>query len=170
MHCFFCKQEKEIDEEEESEDEDADFEVEIEEALESDDEGLDPEGRKRKRPHRPETREKRRQRAKLQNKVRLLGLAKTPLRPLLPYMGTMPANSSIAECTKIQNDSKGWLSNAKKRPLVNGFTAHQIGQLYCLIHEHVQLLLQVFSLCILEPARQQMAIDTHQMLMELVEK
>ncbi|CAK9860777.1 unnamed protein product [Sphagnum jensenii] len=166
------KQEKEIDEEEESEDEDADFEVEIEEALESDDEGLDQEGRKRKRPHRPETREKRRQRAKLQNKVRLLGLAKTPLRPLLPYTGSMPANSSIAERTKIQNDraSKGWLSNAKQRPPVNGFTAHQIGQLYCLIHEHVQLLLQVFSLCILEPARQQMAIDTHRMLMELVEK
>jgi hypothetical protein len=172
LHCFFGKQEKEIDEEEESEDEDADFEVEIEEALESDDEGLDQEGRKRKRPHRPETREKRRQRAKLQNKVRLLGLAKTPLRPLLPYTGSMPANSSIAERTKIQNDraSKGWLSNAKQRPPVNGFTAHQIGQLYCLIHEHVQLLVQVFSLCILEPARQQMAIDTHRMLMELVEK
>ncbi len=68
MHCFFGKQEKEIDEEEESEDEDADFEVEIEEALESDDEGLDQEGRKRKRPHQPETREKCRQRAKLQTK------------------------------------------------------------------------------------------------------
>jgi hypothetical protein len=131
LHCFFGKQEKETDEEEESEDEDADFEVEIEEAFESDDEGLDQEGRKRKRPHRPETREKRRQRAKLQNKVRLLHLAKTPLRPLLPYMGGMPANSSIAEHTKIQNDSKGWLSNATKRPPVNGFTAHQIGQLYC---------------------------------------
>jgi hypothetical protein len=172
LHCFFGKQEKETDEEEESEDEDADFEVEIEEAFESDDEGLDQEGRKRKRPHRPETREKRRQRAKLQNKVRLLHLAKTPLRPLLPYTGSMPANSSIAERTKIQNDraSKGWLSNAKQRPPVNGFTAHQIGQLYCLIHEHVQLLVQVFSLCILEPARQQMAIDTHRMLMELVEK
>jgi hypothetical protein len=85
-------------------------------------------------------------------------------------MGSMPANSSIAERTKIQNDSKGWLSNSKKWPPVNGSTAHQIGQLYCLIHEHVQLLLQVFSLCIWEPARQQMAIDTHWMLMELVEK
>ncbi len=144
MHCFFGKQEKETDEEEESEDEDADFEVEIEEAFESDDEGLDQEGRKRKRPQRPETREKRRQRAKLQNKVRLLALAKTPLRPLLPYMGGTPADSSIAERTKIQNDSKGWFSNAKKRPPVNGFTAHQIGQLYCLIHSTSNYFYRIF--------------------------
>ncbi len=50
MHCFFGKQEEEIDEVDESEAGDADFEVEIEEAFESDDEGLDQEGRKRKCP------------------------------------------------------------------------------------------------------------------------
>lgn len=167
------KQEKAIEEESESEDEDADFEIEIEEALESDfEECVNGEGRKRKQGRTPETREKRRQRAKLQNKVRLLGLAKAPLRPLLPYAGCMPVNASVAERSKIMADraSKAWSSNAKRRPAVNGFTAHQIGQLYCLMHEHVQLLVQVFAMCVLEPARQQVAIDTHRMLMELVEK
>lgn len=167
------QQEKVIEEESESEDEDADFEVDFEDALESDlEEGFDGEGQKRKRGRRPETREKRRQRAKLQNKVRLLGLAKAPLRPLLPYVGSMPANASVAERSKIMADKacKSWPFVAKSQAPVNGFTAHQIGQLYCLIHEHVQLLVQVLAMSTLEPGREQIALDTHRMLMDLVEK
>ena len=162
-----------VEEESESEDEDADFEVDIEDALESDlEEGLDGEGQKRKRGRRPETREKRRQRAKLQNKVRLLGLAKAPLRPLLPYVGSMPVNASVAERSKIMAEkaNKSWPLVVKTQAPVNGFTAHQIGQLYCLIHEHVQLLVQVLAMSTLEPGREQIALDTHCMLMELVEK
>jgi len=100
--------------------------------------GLDQEGWKRKCLHQPLIREK----ENMENKVHLQDQAKTPLRPLLPYMDNMPANASIAERTKIQIDraSKGWLSNARKQLPINGFIAHQIGQLYCLIHEHVQLL------------------------------
>lgn len=147
------KQEKGI-EESESEDEDADFEVEIEEALESDlEEGVDGIGRRRKRARRPVTRGKRRKRERVQIKVLHTGRAKAPLRPLLPYAS---GNVSVGERT----------SSAER----HGFTAHQIGQLYCLMHEHVQLLLQVYAMCILEPAMQQTAADTHRMLMELVEK
>lgn len=141
-------------EESESEDEDADFEVEIDEALESDiEEGLDGVGRKRKRARRPVTREKRRKRESL---IRA-GLAKAPLRPILPYAGIERGRILAG-------------SSAKKQPPYNGFTAHQVGQLYCLMHEHVQLLLQVHAMCILEPGMQQVAMDTRGMLMELVEK
>lgn len=162
------KQEKGIAESE-SEDEDADFEVEIEEALESDFEDvLDGIGRKRKRARRPVTRGKRRKRENVQNKVLSKGRAKAPLRPLLPYTG----NVSIGERSRFSAGSapRPWLCSAKRHSSDCGFTAHQIGQLYCLMHEHVQLLLQVYAMCILEPAMQQTAVETHRMLMELVEK
>jgi hypothetical protein len=165
--CMALKLEKVI-EESESEDEDADFEVEIEEALESDiEEGLDGISRKRKRARRPVTREKRRKRESLQNKVVRVGRAKAPLRPLLPYSrnGSVERSRVLAGST-----SRPWICSAKKQPPYNGFTAHQIGQLYCLMHEHVQLLLQVYAMCILEPAMQQTAVEANRMLMELVEK
>lgn len=66
--------------------------------------------------------------------------------------------------------NKSWPLVVKTQAPVNGFTAHQIGQLYCLIHEHVQLLVQVLAMSTLEPGREQIALDTHCMLMELVEK
>jgi len=162
------KQEKGI-EESESEDEDADFEVEIEEALESDiEEGVDGIGRKRKRARRPVTRGKRRKRESVQNKVLYTGRAKAPLRPLLPYA----ENVLVGERSRCLagSASRPWICGADRHPSDCWFTAHQIGQLYCLMHEHVQLLLQVYAMCILEPAMQQTAVDTHRMLMELVEK
>nr|ACM45448.1 DUO pollen 3-like protein [Physcomitrium patens] len=153
----------------ESEDEDADFEVEIEEALESDiEESLDGISRKRKRARRPVTREKRRKRESLQNRVLLSGRSKAPLRPLLPCA----RNVSVSNRSRfsIGSAARPWITNTKIHPLVCGFTAHQIGQLYCLMHEHVQLLLQVYVMCKLEPTMQQTAVDTYRMLMELVEK
>lgn len=152
--CMVSKQEKVI-EESESEDEDADFEVEIEEALESDIEGVDGIARKRKRARRPVTRENRRKRESLR-----VGRAKAPLRPLLPC-----SKNVSAEQTRLLAGS-----DKKQVPSYCGFTAHQIGQLYCLIHEHVQLLLQVYAMCVLEPAMQEMAANTRRMLMELGEK
>ncbi|KAJ7515369.1 hypothetical protein O6H91_22G011800 [Diphasiastrum complanatum] len=161
------------DEEDDDEDDDADFEVEIEEGLGSDyedaSEKVNQKIKHQEIGRRPETREKTRER--IQNKEKLLGLAKTPLRRLLPYTGSSNADDTIGEGNALfEGTSKGWQTNATNRGAVNGFTAHQIGQLYCLIHEHVQLLLQVFSLSILEPSRQQIAIDVHKMLMELAEK
>lgn len=40
---------------------------------------------------------------------------------------------------------------------IKGFTPHQIGQLHCLIHEHLQLVIQVFYLCVLDSSRQHVA-------------
>ncbi|KAG0558050.1 hypothetical protein M758_10G001000 [Ceratodon purpureus] len=126
-----------------------------------------PRGRKRKRGRRPVTREKRRKRKSLQNKVVRAGFAKAPLRPLLPYSGNSSGEGSRFLAGSA---SRLWMGSAKKQPSCYGFTAHQIGQLYSLMHEHVQLLLQVYAMCILEPSMQQVAIDTRRMLMELVEK
>lgn len=61
-------------------------------------------------------------------------------------------------------------SSSAEDGFVNGFTPHQIGQLYCLIHEHVQLLIQVFSLCVLEPSRQQTASQVQGLISEMLHK
>jgi len=143
------------------EDNDADFEIEIEEALESDDDTALGKGKKRKHWEtfrRPETRKKSRQRTSVQTKDRLLGLAKTPLRPLLPSRTNSQTRSCYGEGKIITSDQTSHDGvHIEKTNLINGFTAHQIGQLHCLIYEHVQLLIQVFSLCVLDPSRQQIA-------------
>ncbi|KAL2652074.1 hypothetical protein R1flu_020202 [Riccia fluitans] len=155
-------------EDEDDEDEDADFEFEIEEALESDYDDASGFTRKRRR-RRPETRENRRQRAKAQSKGTHLSQTKAPLRPLLPHTSSLSYSSS-GKRNFPDGVEQVWAPNVKKKVPVNGFTAHQIGQLYCLIHEHVQLLVQVHAMCALEPSRQQIANDTRRMLMELTDK
>ncbi|CAM6127949.1 unnamed protein product [Calypogeia fissa] len=139
-------------EDEDEEEEDVDFEIEIEELLESDDASESVQRRKRKR---PETREKRRQRARFQSRG--------PLRQLLPHVGGFTDNVS-----KVVNTA--WSSNVNRGPPVSGFTAHQIGQLHSLIHEHVQLLIQTHSICVCDPARQREASDSRNLLLELAEK
>ncbi|KAH9304149.1 hypothetical protein KI387_008553, partial [Taxus chinensis] len=162
------------DEDDDDEDNDADFEIEIEEALESDDEIIGRENRKRKHWEnfrRPNTREMRRQRTSIESKDRLLGLAKTPLRPLLPLTETLRAQSRSLEgksFTSGQSAHDG--VHIQNRDLQTGFTAHQIGQLHCLIHEHVQLLVQVFSLCVLDPSKQHIALEARRMMNELFDK
>ncbi|KAL3699785.1 hypothetical protein R1sor_017807 [Riccia sorocarpa] len=157
---------QETKEDEDDEDEDADFEFEIEEALESDYDDASGFTRKRKR-RRPETRKNRRQRAKAESKGTHVSQSKAPLRPLLPHTSSLTYSSG----EKISDGGEQvWGPNVKKKAPVNGFTAHQIGQLYCLIHEHVQLLVQVHAMCALEPSRQQITNDTKRMLMELVDK
>lgn len=162
------------DEDDDDEDNDADFEIEIEEALESDDETALGKGRKRKHWEtfrRPETRKKSRQRTSVQTKDRLLGLAKTPLRPLLPSTTNSETRSRYAEGKIVMSDQSSPDGlHVEKTNLINGFTAHQIGQLHCLIYEHVQLLIQVFSLCVLDPSRQQIAQEARKMLIEFVDK
>lgn len=162
------------DEDDDDEDNDADFEIEIEEALESDDETALGKGRKRKHWEtfrRPETRKKSRQRTSFQTKDRLLGLAKTPLRPLLPSTTNSQTRSCYTEGKIITSDQTSHDGlQIEKTDLINGFTAHQIGQLHCLIYEHVQLLIQVFSLCVLDPSRQQTAQEARKMLIEFVDK
>ncbi|XP_042497740.1 uncharacterized protein LOC122076494 [Macadamia integrifolia] len=172
-------QEKEIvDDEDEDEDEenDADFEIEIEEALESDlDESQPGKGQKSKHEgvgRRPETRQNRRQKSSVHGKRNLLGLAKRPLRPLLPFvpntqLSPFPALDLPRETSET---SPHFSSSSAQSGLINGFTRHQIGQLYCLIHEHMQLLIQVFSLCVLEPSRQHITREVQEMISEMVHK
>ncbi|KAI4298688.1 hypothetical protein L6164_032218 [Bauhinia variegata] len=154
----------------EDEDNDADFEIELEELLESDiDENaavktrkeLDGAGR------RPETRQNKRQTASSQCEKKISGQVKRPLRPLLPSLHNgllAPGKSLLPEATLSFRSSTSGMG------LVNGFTPQQIGQLYSLIHEHVQLLIQVFSLLVLDPSRQQIASQIQSLLFELLHK
>lgn len=141
------------------EDNDADFEIEIEEALESDVDDcmmkskLDEEFVRSNR--RPQTRQNRRQKSNTQNKKTLKEKGTGQLRPLLPVMPSAPVTS--VPCMGASH------------PL-NGFMAHQIGQLYSLIYEHVQLLIQIYSLCVLEPSRQHIASQVKGLLSELLHK
>lgn len=144
---------------------DADFELEIEEALESDpDEPVDNianEARaKGGRAHRrPETRQKKRMEFSSSDNHQTdlaTGLTKTALlRPLVPYIP--PGQATVPSAPTVLGQ-------------LFGFTAQQIGQLYVMLHEHVQLLVQVFSVSVLDPARQQVAAETQSLLKEMVVK
>ncbi|XP_072979372.1 uncharacterized protein [Typha angustifolia] len=153
---------------------DADFEIEIEEALESDadenTESYKAVDDKEEDAHRPETRQKKRQKESAEKKKYCLGQPKLPLRPILPYVShaqvtPVPACGWQYYSPKSFSSCSSSLSGAE---LVNGFTAQQIGHLYCLIHEHVQLLVQVFSVCVLDPSRQQVAVEIQKMITEMV--
>ncbi|KAK9674057.1 hypothetical protein RND81_12G208200 [Saponaria officinalis] len=155
-------------EDDDDEDNDADFEIEIEEALESDlddciitshnDEEL--EGSRR----RPKTRQKRRPKTPAPSKKDIQG-EERPLRPLIPIVFSAPDASVPCLGAKLVANP----SHTQSLPLI-GFVTHQIGQLYCLIYEHVQLLIQVYSLCVLEPSRQHIAAQVKGLLSELLHK
>lgn len=131
----------------EDEDNDADFELELEEALGSDiDENLQER----------ETRQKKRQKTDFHKKkisANNNNNNNRPLRPILPY----------APPYMFQNMSS-------RKEYTTAFTPHQIGQLHCLMYEHVQLLVQVFSLSVLEPSRQHIATQVKSLLLEIVDK
>lgn len=152
------------------EDNDADFELELQELLESDgddnaavDTGNECDGSGR----RPKTRQNNRRRSCSQSERKTLGQANRPLRPILPCWlngQVVSGNGLMPEATRsIQ-------SSASRNGLVNGFTPQQIGQLYSLMHEHVQLLIQVFSLSVLEPSHKQVASQVQSMLFEMLHK
>ncbi|KAI5073213.1 hypothetical protein GOP47_0011226 [Adiantum capillus-veneris] len=149
----------EEDDEDEDEEDDYDFEIELEEALESDYEEL---------PKQDILKRKRRRRAAVLGHTlkkrtlteRPLGSARTPLRPLLPSIAGRDGSS---DARKLYNEAL----NSGKEAI--GFTPCQRRQLQCLIQEHVQLLVQVFSVTVLDPARQQIAADTHKLLLQLAD-
>lgn len=157
--------------EDEDEDNDADFELEIEEALESDvDEILkstaqvqSSEGGGR----RPETRQNKRQKSSAQLKKRSSEHLNMPLRPLLPNVPILPSTAIQGNLMLLDSAPCRQLSSAYES-MLNGFTPHQIGQLHCLIHEHVQLLIQVYSLCIFEPSKGNIATQIQQLILEIL--
>ncbi|KAL5708580.1 hypothetical protein ACHQM5_019362 [Ranunculus cassubicifolius] len=140
------------------EDSDVDFEIELEEALDSDfDENVqDKKKEERRGGRRPKTREKN------SNKM-FLGQANKPLRPLVPIPPSACLNLQMLPPKSFVNCPPAYQSGQ-----VIGFTPQQIGQLHCLIHEHAQLLVQVFSLSVLDPSRQSVADETRELISELV--
>ncbi|XP_062088442.1 uncharacterized protein LOC133795005 [Humulus lupulus] len=154
----------------EDEDNDADFEIELEEALESDlDENTKEktEGDYEKGGRRPETRQNRRQKTNAQCKKKLATQTKRPLRPLLP---NVPVSSFSTRDRNMPESASSCLSFPIQDGYANGFTPRQIGQLHCLIHEHVQLLIQIFSLCVLDSSRQHIASQVQKMIVEMLHK
>jgi hypothetical protein len=159
------------DETQDEDENDADFELEIEEALESDgDENVENyesiNGRNKKDGNRPQTRKKR---PELSSAVK--ESTKPNLRPLLP---------NISPALLALGNSSGWRypsqninvpsasSSVTGAAVVNGFTVEQLGQLHTMIYEHVQLMIQTFSLCVLDPSKQRVAADVKTMIVELV--
>ena len=153
----------------EDEDNDADFEIELQELLESD---VDESPRDKTRKEfggagrRPETRQNRCQKNSAQYKKKLSGQAKRPLRPLLPVLPNGPTAVFPTNCGKTLMPHSCTAEDGS----INGFTLHQIGQLHCLIHEHVQLLIQVFSLSVLDSSRQQIASQVRGLIFEMLQK
>ncbi|MCO5609482.1 hypothetical protein L7F22_063709 [Adiantum nelumboides] len=152
------KQVEEYDEDEDEED-DYDFEIELEEVLESDYEEL---------PKQEILERKRRRREAVLGHTlkkrtlveRPLGSARTPLRPILPSITGRDVSS----------DARMFFSEAlHSGKEAFGFTPCQRRHLQCLMHEHVQLLVQVFSVTVVDPARQQIAADTHKLLLQLAD-
>lgn len=152
------------------EDNDADFEIELEELLESDaDENAAVKTRKEYdgAGRRPETRQNKRQKTSAQSERKTLGQVRRPLRPILPNWlnGPLASGKSL-----MPEATTSFQSSASGNGLVNGFTPQQIGQLYCLIHEHVQLLIQVFSLSVVEPSQKQITSQVQSLLFEMLHK
>ncbi|KAJ0078822.1 hypothetical protein Patl1_24607 [Pistacia atlantica] len=158
----------------EDEDNDADFEIELEEMLESDyDEGITEKTEKVSGGRRPETRQNRRQKASAQYKKKLLEQTKRPLRPLLPVLpNVLPVVPfpSVKGKTLMPGTAPTYISSTAEDTLINGFTPHQIAQLHCLMHEHLQLLIQVFSLSILDSSRQHIASQAQGLIFEMLHK
>lgn len=143
----------------EDEENDADFELELEEALESEPEEIE---------ERRMSRRNRCQKASLERSKKLSGQLNRPLRPLLPFASI---ESFSAFDGKHLSPS---ISPSYMAPVNNGytcgFTPHQIGQLHCLIHEHVQLLIQVFSVCVLEPVKSHIAAEVKELVVQMLQK
>ncbi|CAD6337361.1 unnamed protein product [Miscanthus lutarioriparius] len=164
------------DENQDEDDNDADFELEIEEALESDgDENAenydDTNHRKEKGGRRPQTRQRR-------PFTELSGARsyhqesdKTNFRPILPYIPSAlvtPAHAFGWQYPTHNALSPSSLVSVPCAPLACGFTDQQLGQLHVMIYEHVQLLIQTFSLCILDSSKQDVANNVKKMIVELV--
>ncbi|KAL0417333.1 UNVERIFIED_CONTAM: hypothetical protein Slati_3565200 [Sesamum latifolium] len=143
----------------EDEENDADFELELEEALESEPEEIE---------ERRMTRRNRRQKASLEHSKKISEQLNRPLRPLLPFT-SIGSFSAFDGKHLTQNIAPSYVPPVNN-VLTCGFTPHQIGQLHCLIHEHVQLLIQVFSICVLEPVKSHIGAQVKELIDEMLRK
>ncbi|CAM8967734.1 unnamed protein product [Rhodiola kirilowii] len=156
-----------VDDEDEDEENDADFELEIEEALESDlDERINRK-EKDETGRRPETRQNKPKKASSVKDSGHLQNVQRHFRPLVPIMPSAPISLlSAMDRTPIQP----CLSSSPENAVTSAFTPHQLGQLHCIIYEHIQLLVQVYSLSVFDPARQQIALQVQGLIMDLIDK
>ncbi|EPS74726.1 hypothetical protein M569_00028, partial [Genlisea aurea] len=142
--------------EDEDEENDADFELELEEALESEHEDIEKRSR---------TRLNKRKKASHENSKKRSGLTGRPLRPLIPLSSIGPFS-----CFEGKQFTPS-ISHSFIQPpndSFSGFTPHQVGQLHCLIHEHVQLLIQIFSICVSEPGKSNIAAEVKVLISEML--
>ncbi|KQJ88273.1 uncharacterized protein LOC100833724 [Brachypodium distachyon] len=162
------------DETQDEDENDVDFELEIEEALESDgDENAENcknrNGRNDKDGHRPQTRLKRPELSRSTN-CRHESTNST-LRPILPYISPAllaPGHACARQYPSRNVNLPSSLVSVTGAAVMGGFTDQQLGQLHMLIYEHVQLMIQIFSLCVLDPSKQHVAADLKKMIIELV--
>ncbi|CAA0821002.1 Homeodomain-like superfamily protein [Striga hermonthica] len=147
------------DEEDEN---DADFELELEEALEMESEPEEVEQRRITRLSRGKKVSK--STSKLHS-----GKLNRPLRPILPCgpVGSFPPFDGKH---LVPNIPPAAYTTPVNNSIPIGFTPHQIGQLHCLIHEHVQLLIQVFALSVLEPVKGNVATEVKKLIGEMLQK
>ena len=101
-----------------------------------------------------------------QYKKKLSGQEKRPLCPLLPVSQNGSTAIFPTNCGKTLMPH----SCAAEDGSINGFTLHQIGQLHCLIHKHVQFLIQVFSVCVLDSSRQHIASQVQGLIFEMLKR
>ncbi|CAM0952735.1 unnamed protein product [Alopecurus aequalis] len=150
------------DETQDEDENDADFELEIEEALESDgDENVEKYEKINGRKKRPLTRA-----ANCRQES-----TRSTLRPILPNMPSAlrALGNACGRQYPSQNINVPSLpSSVTGAAVVYGFTDAQLGQLHMSIYEHVQLMIQTFSLCVLDPSKQRVAADVKQMIVELL--
>lgn len=154
----------------EDDDSDADFEIELEELLESDGEenaALNTQKEHGGATRKPGTRKNGRRKASSQCERKTFGLSKKPLRPILPNLPNRPPASRNVLMPDV---SLSFQSSTSGNGLINGFTPQQIGQLHMLIHDHVQLLIQVFSLSVSDPSREHIASQVQDLLSEVLHR
>lgn len=143
----------------EDEENDADFELELEEALESEPEEVE---------QRRMTRRNRCKKASQERNKKFSVQLNRPLRPLLPFASI--GSFSAADEKHLTPNVPSSYTPPVNNGYTCGFTPHQIGQLHCLLHEHIQLLIQVFSISVLEPGKSHIASEVKELVVQMLQK
>ncbi|KAF8092300.1 hypothetical protein N665_0418s0032 [Sinapis alba] len=150
-----------VHDDDDDEDNDLDFEIELEEALETDDDEPIPEKLKTDgAKQRPVTRQKRRQNISFHHRMDSPEQATRLLRPILPVV--QPVRMLLPA------PPESLASSANSR--IIGFTQTQLGELHCLIQDHLQLLIQVYSLCALDHSRQHIGTQVQGLISEMIQR
>ncbi|CAH8336056.1 unnamed protein product [Eruca vesicaria subsp. sativa] len=156
---------------EDDEDNDQDFEIELEEALETDDDEAIPEKDDNKlTKQRPK---RRRQNNNISSSFRHIidspeqqaAATSRLLRPILPII--QPVSVLLPAPTESLPAAASSVAANEKRIV---FSQTQIGELNCLMQDHLQLLIQVYSLCALDHSRQGIGTQVQGLISEMIQQ